>query len=83
MVKPTFLCIGVQKSGTTSLINYMNENPDIYMHDNEKHFFDKPNKINITSQDIEIYENSFITDKPIVGEKTPSYNYDYNYHCKM
>jgi hypothetical protein len=31
MVKPTFLCIGVQKAGTTSLINYMNKNDEIFI----------------------------------------------------
>lgn len=40
MVKPTFLCIGVQKAGTESLINYINQNDEIYMHNTELHFFD-------------------------------------------
>jgi hypothetical protein len=40
MVKPTFLCIGVQKSGTTSLINYLNQHPNIFMKEGEPHFFD-------------------------------------------
>lgn len=70
MVKPTFLCIGVQKAGTTSLINYLSQHPDIYIHPNEIHFFDDTSNI-----DIEKYENNFNTDKPIVGEKTPAYCY--------
>ncbi len=40
MVKPNFLCIGVQKSGTTSLINYLNQHPKIFIKDGELHFFD-------------------------------------------
>lgn len=40
MVKPTFLCIGVQKSGTTSLINYLSQHNDIFMCPKELLFFD-------------------------------------------
>ena len=72
MVKPTFLCIGVQKSGTTSLINYLSQHPDIFMKEGELHFFDTTN---ITKSEITKYENKFKTKKLIVGEKTPSYNY--------
>jgi hypothetical protein len=72
MVKPTFLCIGVQKSGTTSLINYLSQHPDIFMKEGELHFFDKPK---LTKSEITKYENKFNTKKSIVGEKTPSYNY--------
>jgi hypothetical protein len=75
MVKPTFLCIGVQKAGTTSLIEYLSLSSDIYIHKREVHFFDKPKNDKITVNDIKNYENLFQTDKLIVGEKTPSYNY--------
>lgn len=68
-MKPTFICIGVQKSGTTSLINYMNSNPEIYMI-GETHFFDNNNYNNI-----KLYESKFKTNKKIIGEKTPSYCY--------
>ena len=72
MVKPTFICIGVQKSGTTSLIKYLNKHPKIFMKEQEMHFFDeKP----LTYSEIIQYEKQFNTDKLIVGEKTPSYNY--------
>jgi len=84
MVRPTFLCIGVQKSGTTSLINYLNQHPDIFMKNGESHFFDTTEP---TPEGIKKYENTFKTNKLIVGEKTPSYNYlryamdrIYNYH---
>jgi hypothetical protein len=72
MVKPTFLCIGVQKSGTTSLINYLSQHPDIFMKEGELHFFDTTK---LTKSEITKYENKFNTKKKIVGEKTPSYNY--------
>lgn len=70
-MNPNYLCIGVQKSGTTSLINYLNQNPDIFMKKNESHFFDKP----ISKEGMKAYKKSFITKKPLVGEKTPSYCY--------
>jgi hypothetical protein len=72
MVKPTFLCIGVQKSGTTSLINYLNQNDEIFMKNGESHFFDTTEP---TKSEIIKYENTFKTNKLIIGEKTPSYNY--------
>ena len=53
---PTFLCIGVQKGGTTSFINYMNQHPEIYMCKGEPHFFDK--RV-INSQSIREYEALF------------------------
>lgn len=72
MVKPTFLCIGVQKAGTTSLINYLSQHPDIFMLENETHFFDTEY---FNESDIVKYEKNFDTQKKIIGEKTPSYNY--------
>jgi len=72
MGKPTFLCIGVQKSGTTSLINYLNQNDEIFMKKDESHFFDTTE---LTEKEIIKYENTFDTNKLIIGEKTPSYNY--------
>jgi hypothetical protein len=72
MVKPTFLCIGVQKSGTSALINYLNQHPEIFIQQNEQHFFDTNEP---TESEIIKYENTFNTTKLIIGEKTPSYNY--------
>lgn len=40
MTMPNFLIIGVQKSGTTSLHNYLNQHPQVYMSPvKEPHFF--------------------------------------------
>jgi len=80
-MRPNYICIGVQKSGTTSLIKYLNCHPDIYIVDdnppyNEKHFFDRSlDEGQLTNDEIKKYEESFKTDKLIVGEKTPSYCY--------
>ena len=75
-MKPNYLCIGVQKGGTTSLNAYMNYHPEIYMAHGERHFFDrKLSEGELTKKNIENYENYFKTTKSIIGEKTPSYNY--------
>ena len=75
-MKPHFICVGVQKGGTTSLNKYLRNHPDIFMPKNEKHLFDKPlEEGELTNKEIKQYENSFKTDKLIVGEKSPSYCY--------
>ena len=86
--KVTYLCIGVQKGGTSSLRNYMNQHPEIYMLEKEGRFFDslEPNSKNIIE-----YEKRFLADgKTIIGEKTPCYCYlpyaidrIYNYNPNM
>lgn len=70
--KPDFLCIGVQKAGTCSLIHYMNIHPEIHMIKWESHFFDA----NYHRKKIKQYENNFITNKKFTGEKTPIYCYN-------
>ena len=73
MVKPTFMCIGVQKAGTCSLKNYLNQSPEIFIKGSEAQFFNKGE--DKTFEEIINYENSFDTNKLIVGEKTPDYSY--------
>lgn len=68
--KIDYLCIGVAKAGTMSIINYLNLNPDIFCKERETHFFDDKNDDNITK-----YEKSFLSNKKIKGEKSPSYCY--------
>ena len=72
--KPTFICIGAQKAGTTSFINYMNQHPSIYMYDKELHFFDTQE---LNKESIIEYEKNFKppNNKFIIGEKTPSLYY--------
>ncbi len=75
-MKPNYICIGVQKGGTTSLIKYLNLHPEIYMVNRELHFFDrKLANGELSDKAIKKYEKSFKTTKTIVGEKTPSYCY--------
>ena len=75
-MKPTFLFIGVQKSGSTSFIRYMNAHPDIYCHDSEIHYFDPYVKLEYNEDDHTNYEKKFKTNKKVIGEKTPSYMID-------
>lgn len=72
--KPDYICIGVQKAGTSSLINYLNEHPHIFMKSKECHFFNKPKQQKLNKEDFKLYERRFITQKQYVGEKTPSYS---------
>lgn len=75
-MKPNYLCIGVQKGGTSSLIKYLNLHPEIYMKKGESHFFNLPlSNGKLTNKDIIKYEESFKTIKKIIGEKTPAYCY--------
>ena len=75
-MKPKYICIGVQKGGTCSLIKYLNLHPEIYMAKKEKHFFDrKLSRGELSDKDIKQYNESFKTTKTIAGEKTPSYCY--------
>ena len=69
------MCIGAQNSGTTSLVRYMNQNPDICMF-GEQHFFDRSLHLgDLTQNDIHMYENALAADAPIVGETCASYCY--------
>ena len=70
-MKPNYLCIGAQKSGTYSLVHYMNQHPEIYMLSEEPHFFD----MFYNQNKIKEYESKFKTSKKFVGEKTPSLCY--------
>ena len=90
--KCDYLCIGVQKSGTTSLINYLNSHPKLYCYKEELHFFDQPKKKILTELEFHNYGLTFNTEKLFVGEKCPSYSYlnfsidriyDYNPDIKL
>lgn len=74
---PNFLCIGAQKSGTTTLLNQLGRHPDIYMSPaRETQFFVLDN---LYSQGVHRYEGAFFhgwTGQKAVGEKTPEYLYD-------
>lgn len=59
-MKPTFICIGVQKSGTGSLMRNFAFHPEIIMSRKEKRFFSRALiKGELTDNDIKGYEKSF------------------------
>ena len=74
---PNFLCIGAQKSGTTTLLNQLGKHPDIYMSPaRETQFFLLDH---LYSQGPVYYETHFFhgwDGQKAVGEKTPEYLYD-------
>lgn len=74
--KPTFLCLGAQKSGTTLLYELLKKIDDIYLPDvKEVHFFDRPT---IYANGISWYKKTFFTNPKhlkVLGEITPSYIY--------
>lgn len=72
-LKPSFLIIGAQKAGTSSLFNYLGQHPDITLPSNkELHFFDLQ-----YDKGIEWYENLFPEainyENQITGEASPYY----------
>ncbi len=74
MVKPTFLIMGAQKAGTTSLYSAMRQHPHIgRANKKELHFFDR-----FYHRGMAWYEKQFRveTQHVQVGESTPVYMYD-------
>ena len=68
---PNFICIGSQKSGTTTIYNILKNHNEIFLSEQkELHFFDYDDQYD---KGVEYYKNFFKTDKKIVGEITPSY----------
>jgi hypothetical protein len=69
---PTFLVIGAQKSGTTSLIHHLAGHPDVLAVTEEVHFFDRH-----YSRGIDWYRDRFegAENARAVGESTPDYMY--------
>lgn len=71
---PNFLCIGAQKSGTTTLLDQLGRHPDIFMSPaRETRFFLEDS---LYSQGVTAYEISFFQDwagQKAVAEKTPEY----------
>ena len=76
MVKPSFLCIGGQRCGTTRLHRVLNEHPEIVMtqsgvddFNKEVHYFDRY----VLSQELDWYESHF-PGYGVSGEITPAYS---------
>ncbi len=87
MKLPTFLIVGVQKAGTTSIYNYLQEHPQVYMSPvKETNFLekdwqtlakDKQNKNGIIT--LEDYSRLFagVKDEIAIGEASPNYLFHY------
>lgn len=89
MKLPTFLIIGVQKAGTTSIYNYLAQHPEIYMSPvKETNFLTKlwseqeiaqrkrnPVKISTFEQYCQLFEAA--KDNQEVGEASPNYLFKY------
>lgn len=82
MRMPNFLVIGAAQSGTTSLYNYLNQHPDVYMClVKETNFFttydyeDTPKTF--TSMDFDGYKTLFqdVSQEKAIGEASPNYLY--------
>ncbi|MGH9243699.1 MAG: sulfotransferase family protein [Acidimicrobiales bacterium] len=69
---PTFVVIGAQKSGTTSLIHHLGEHPDVFALKREVHFFDRH-----LDRGAEWYRQRFAAagHERAIGEGTPEYMY--------
>ncbi|MGA7304090.1 MAG: sulfotransferase [Rhodothermales bacterium] len=71
---PNFLCIGAQKSGTTTLLRQLGKHPDIFMSPaRETRFFLTDY---LYSQGLDAYEIDFFAEwngEKAAGEKTPEY----------
>lgn len=80
---PNFIIIGTQKAGTTSVGNYLNEHPDLYVVPQEVHYFARlnskpyytPNQsVIFKAMSLADYQALFADTKArYVGEKSPSY----------
>lgn len=74
-MKPNYLCIGVQKAGTNSLINYLNYHPQIFACPSELSVFTRAlSHGELTTEDIKCYEDKLVTEKKIIGEKCACYS---------
>lgn len=74
-VKPTFIIIGVQKAGTSSLYKYLIQHPLIIApKQKELHYFDSENSIK-TNKYIELFPRNYFK-KRISFEATPRYIYN-------
>ena len=71
---PNFLIIGAQKCGTTTLLDYLNPHPQVFMSPSrETQFFIMPN---LYSKGLHQYETQFFSGwngEKAIGEKTPGY----------
>ena len=89
MSLPNFIVFGIEKAGTTSIYNYLNQHPQIYMSPvKETNFFEKdwenqPPEVQAKKRDgiysLEKYCQLFeaVTDETAIGEVSPNYLFHY------
>jgi Sulfotransferase family len=87
MKLPNFLIVGVQKAGTTSIYNYLNEHPQVYMSPiKETNFLEKDwetidlalstkQKIRTIEEYSQLFQN--VKDEIAIGEASPNYLFHY------
>lgn len=85
MTLPNFIIAGVPRAGTTSLVSYLRQHPQIFMAQDEPRFFlqstdpNDPEVYNgkVKAKTLAEYEAEFagVTDEKAIGEKTPFYFY--------
>lgn len=77
-MKVDFIICGVQKGGTSALVAYLREHPEICMAKRkEVHFFDTESNFTGNRPDYSAYHAAFNPDlsHKLIGEATPSYMY--------
>ncbi len=73
-LRPNFFIVGAPRCGTTSMIRYLGQHPDVFIPNKELHFFD-----NDVHYDKKLTEKEYLDyfskakDEKRVGEKSPSY----------
>lgn len=84
---PNFLIVGVQKAGTTSIYNYLNEHPQVYMSPiKETNFLEKDwetidpelckkQKIRTIEEYSQLFQD--VKDEIAIGEASPNYLFHY------
>lgn len=78
MKVPNFMCLGVTKSGTTSLYDILIQHPEIYIPKfKEPHFFDITENF---KNGVQWYSDNYFkkANKKIIADFTPSYFFDSN-----
>jgi sulfotransferase family protein len=76
---PTFLGIGMGRSGTRWLVECLAEHPQVFTYRSEVYFFSQRNYIDTNSQGIDWYKSLFDDSNPKIkhwGEITPTYIFE-------
>lgn len=77
-IRPTFIQVGAMKAGTSTMHNYLNRHPQVFVNmtpDKELHYFDKIPKIQKATRDEYIAKFQEAGDAAAIGESTPAYSF--------